>query len=258
MRARSWLFVPANRPERFDKAAASGADQVILDLEDAVEPTAKDQARDHALSWLRAGGRAWVRTNGVDTPWWDADLAALRAAGPGLRGLVVPKATAASTVDLPWIALVETARGLRDVHEVAAHPALVGLAFGALDYALDLGVTDDGAVDHARHTLVVAGRAAGITALIDGVTPETTDAEVVRRDAVRSRGLGFDGKLCIHPAQIAPVRQGFAPTDGEVAWATRVVAGAAAGSPVFTVDGRMVDQPVLLRARRILALEGRP
>ncbi|WKU03554.1 CoA ester lyase [Micromonospora sp. HUAS LYJ1] len=269
-RARSWLFVPGSRAERFAKATASGADQVILDLEDAVDAGVKDRARDDVVEWLRRGGHAWVRTNGVATRWWDCDVAALKDAGPGLLGLVLPKAdTRAVAVaadrthgSLPLVALVETAGGLRDASGIAAHPAVAALAFGALDYALDVGVTDDTALDFARHTLVLATRAGGAALLIDGVSAAVTDTDAVTRDAARARALGFGGKLCIHPAQIAAVHHGFAPTADEVAWATRVVASADALPPeragAFRVDGRMVDRPVLLRARRLLAQTERP
>lgn len=263
-RARSWLFVPGNRPERFDKAAASGADQVILDLEDAVDDEAKETARSEVVRWLRSGGRAWVRTNAVDTDWWAGDVAVLGGCESGLLGLVIPKADAAALKaaagragpSVRLVALIETARGLYEASEVAIQPQVVAMAFGSVDYALDLRITDEAALDHARNMLVVLARAVGGTSLIDGVSLEVADREAVRQDAVRARALGFSGKLCIHPAQVEAVHDGLAPTAAELAWASRVVASAeeleAEHAGAFRVDGRMVDRPVLLRARRLL------
>lgn len=257
--ARTWLFVPGNRPDRFVKAATSGADQVILDLEDAVDGSAKETARNEVSGWLRAGGRAWVRVNAIDTAQWPDDLAALD--GSGALGVVVPKAEVnaieetAGRTPLGLLALVETARGLREVYDIAAHPQVEAVAFGSVDYALDLGATAPAALDHARHALVVAARAAGLPTIIEGVSPEISDPEAVRRDTVHARALGFTGKLCIHPAQVTPVHDGLSPTEDEREWAKRVLAAAAALPPehagAFRVGGHMVDRPVLLRAQRI-------
>jgi len=267
-RTRSWLFVPGSRPERFDKAATSGADHVILDLEDAVDSGSKEVAREHVVGWLKSGGRAWVRVNAVDTDWWNDDVAALSRCGPELLGLVIPKADAVAIEDaagragrsVALVALVETARGLLDTVAVAGHSRVVAMAFGSVDYALDVAASDPGALNHARNTLVAGARAAGLTELVDGVSLDVADLEAVRRDAVQSRALGFSGKLCIHPAQVPAVHDGLAPTNDEVAWASRVLAAAAdlpnehAGA--FRVDGRMVDRPVLLRAQRLVREAG--
>jgi citrate lyase subunit beta/citryl-CoA lyase len=261
--AASWLFVPGSRPDRLAKAAGAGAHEVIIDLEDAVAPAAKESASEQAARWLTAGGTAWVRIHAVGTRSHDDDLAVL-ARCPGLRGVVVPKAEAPAALSriaqrLPdgtgIVALVETAVGVRDAAAIAACPGVSRLAFGSIDFALDIDAEEtDEALLFARSALVVAARTANLPAPIDGVTVETTDAAVVRRDAARARSLGFGGKLCIHPAQVAPVNAAFAPDPAAFDWARTVLASSPQDAQsVFTVDGQMIDKPLLERARRIVA-----
>lgn len=251
------LFVPANRPERFEKAAAAGPDAVILDLEDAVSSDAKDAAR----AALRADFTSLpvlVRTNAAGTPWHAADLAAVARLRPA--ALLLPKAETVETLDavatalgpqVPVIALVETALGLANARALAAHRAVKRLAFGSVDYCADLGCAHvREALLAARCELVLASRLAGIAAPIDGVTTRIDDAQEAEDDARYARALGFGGKLAIHPRQIAPIRAGFHPSDAEVAWAERVLAS---GEGATAVDGAMVDEPVRIRARAILA-----
>lgn len=248
------LFVPANRPERFAKAAASGADAIILDLEDAVARDAKDAARA-ALSASFTSLPVLVRINAVGTPWFSQDIAAI-AALPAVAGVMLPKAeatsiaTLAGQTDRAVVALIESARGLADARIVAAHPAVTRLAFGSIDYAADIGSA------HTRETLlfarceiVLASRLAGLVAPLDGVTTVIDDAGVTEAEARYARDLGFGGKLCIHPKQIAPTLAGFAPTEAEIAWARKVIAS---GDGAANVDGAMIDEPVRIRARRIL------
>ncbi len=251
--ALTWLFVPGDRPERFGKAAAAGADEVVLDLEDAVAAPDKDAARSHVARWLRTGGRGWVR---IDS---DADLAAI-ADAPGLAGVMVPKAedparlgaiAARLPADAGLVALVETALGLHRVDELVR--VADRIAFGAIDFALDIDAHEaDDTLLYARSRLVLASRVAGLPAPVDGVSAETRDPAAVLAAARRSRGLGFGGKLCIHPSQLAPVAEAFAPTAEEIDWARRVLA-AAAGAGAVSVDGMMIDRPVLARAGRIAA-----
>lgn len=257
--ARSLLFVPGDRSDRFAKAASSGADLVVCDLEDAVAPGNKDAAREEVVRWLREGGTAAVRVNALDTPWYADDCAAL-AGLAGLAAVMVPKAEdsqalgelAAGRGGAPIIALVETALGLHHAHGLAAVPGVARLAFGAVDFALDTGCADDDvALLHARSSLVVASRAAGVAQPVDGVTLALDDPEAVRVDAVRARRLGFAGKLCVHPRQVAAVNAAFSPSPEEVDHARRVVAAAGNGA-ASRVDGQLVDVPVLERSRRVL------
>ncbi|GLI23649.1 HpcH/HpaI aldolase/citrate lyase family protein [Xanthobacter flavus] len=248
------LFVPANRPERFEKAAHAGADAVILDLEDAVAPDAKEAAR----AALRAGFASvpvLVRVNGLGTPWHTADLAAL--AGHGFSGVMVPKAEASEAFTalceaspVPVVALVESARGLADARRIAGTSNVARIAFGSVDFCADLGCAHiREALQAARCELVLASRLAGLVAPVDGVTTAIDDRDAVTGDARYARDLGFGGKLAIHPRQIAAIRDGFAPDDAEVAWARKVLAS---GDGAAAVDGAMVDEPVRLRARAIL------
>jgi citrate lyase subunit beta/citryl-CoA lyase len=259
--ARSWLFVPGDRADRFGKAAASGADIVVLDLEDAVAPEVKATARDQVARWLADGGTGCVRINAAGTPFHETDVAALVGA-PGLRAVLVPKAedprvltalSAALGPDTAVVALVESALGQHRVHELAAAPGVARLAFGSIDLALDLGA-DDAALPLllARSSLVLASRVAGLPAPVDGVTQDLDDPAVVARDTAAAVGLGFGGKLCVHPRQVTAVNAGFRPSEAAVHHARQVLAAAAAGGSA-RVGGQMVDRPVVERARQLLA-----
>lgn len=258
--AQSWLFVPGDRPERFAKAVASGADIVIGDLEDAVAPEAKSAARAHLAQWLSSGGRAVVRVNAATTTWFDDDLAALVGA-PGLLAVLLPKAESAEMVSeaagragVPVVALVESALGV--LHAAGIATAATRLAFGSLDFALDIAADhdDDGALLLARSTLVLASRAAGLSAPIDGVTTVLDDPARVARDAARGRQLGFGAKLCIHPSQIVPVQAAFRPSVEQIGWAQEIIAayGDGAVGAVRSTRGELIDVPVLRRAQAIL------
>jgi crotonobetainyl-CoA:carnitine CoA-transferase CaiB-like acyl-CoA transferase/citrate lyase beta subunit len=261
--ARSWLFVPGDRPDRFAKAARSGADEVICDLEDSVPEAGKDQARRHVAQWLAQGGSAWVRVNACSTPHYERDIAAL-AGLAGLRGIVVPKAEAPAALAalgrrLPpgagIVALVETAAGLLRAPAIARCPAVTRLAFGSIDFAADIDAAhDDEALLTARAALVIASRAAGKPAPVDGVTAVLDRPEAVAQDAARARRLGFGGKLCIHPAQVPAVTRAFCPSEAETAWAREITDAAAKlnGAGAGRSDGQMIDKPVIDRARRIL------
>ncbi|MFJ2991324.1 HpcH/HpaI aldolase/citrate lyase family protein [Pandoraea sp. NPDC087047] len=265
---RSWLFVPGNRPERFDKARASGADAVILDLEDAVPPADKYAAREHVVRWLKAlrpdaSVPVYVRINAASTEWFDADVAALAEWAP-LSGLIVPKTEDAATLhraaqsatpSLRLVPLIETAQAFAALEEIAAAPRVERLMFGTIDFQLDIGIEGDGdELLYFRSQLTLASRIAGIAAPVDGVTTTLDDAALIEASARRSRALGFRGKLCIHPRQIAPVHAAFAWRDDEMAWAARVVAAAnASGGAAVALDGKMIDAPVIAKANEILA-----
>lgn len=259
----TWLFVPGNVPARFDKASRSGADAVVLDLEDAVRPTEKGEARANVLAWLMSGGSAWVRVNASDTIWHEDDLRAIRGAS-GLLGIMLPKAedpadiVAASEVlegGTEIVALIESAVGIHRAHEIAGIDQVCRLAFGSLDFALDVRADHvDDAFILARCTLVLASKVAGLPAPIDGVTAEVGNDSVVTTAARHAKSLGLGAKLCIHPSQLVPVSRAFAFSAEEIAWATAVL-DTAEGSPgaVTGSDGSMIDKPVIDRARTILA-----
>ena len=270
--ARSFLFVPANRPERYAKALACGADAVIVDLEDAVAPADKLLARQ-ALLQTKASldaaqrGRLLVRINAAGTPWHADDLAALRAlCALGVAGVMLSKAespavlagvAAASGPACALVPLIESVAGLDALDALAACPQVLRLAFGHLDFQADAGLAcglDEAELVPVRLARVLASRRAGLAAPVDGISPGTQDTAQLGLDAARSRRGGFGGKLCIHPAQAAPVNAAFAPSAPELDWARRVQAAfAAAGGGVFSLDGRMVDAPELRLALHTLA-----
>ena len=252
---RAPLFVPANRPERFAKAAQSDADAVILDLEDAVAVDAKDAARS-ALAVDFTELPIIVRINSHGTPWHDEDVRAV-AALP-IAGIMLPKSEDAATVAAVAnavghgvVALIESARGMANARQIAATEGVVRLAFGSVDYCADLACAHLREVLlPARSELVLASRLAGIAAPIDGVTVQLDDLAISHDDAAHARALGMTGKLCIHPKQIETIKRAFAPSEAEIQWAQRVLAS---GDGAVSVDGAMVDEPVRIRARAMLA-----
>ena len=259
--ARTLLFVPGNQPERFAKAAATVADLVIVDLEDAVPNESKATARDAVAQWLSADGRAAVRVNNTRGVHYQQDVTAL-AGLPGLAAVVVPMADDPAALailhkrlgpDVEIVALIETALGVVRVIELASTPGVSRLAFGHLDFAADIDSSiEDEAMLMARSALVVASRAARLPGPVDGVTTALDDPSVSGADAARARSLGFAGKFCIHPKQVDVVNAAFSPSGAEIAWAHRVIGASVAGGAV-RVDGHMVDAPIILKAQSILA-----
>lgn len=256
---RSYLFVPGDRPERFAKAMSAGADAVILDLEDAVAIAGKKAAREAVAAALDPARPAWVRVNARETAWFEEDLRAI--ARPGLAGVMLPKAErpedalrVEAVTGAKVLALIESAVGLWNALEVGRCPAVARIAFGSIDYQVDLNLDgEDEPLLHARAQLALASRVAGLPPPVDGVSVAIDDAGAIEADALRGRRLGFGGKLCIHPKQVEVVNRCFSPTPAELDWARRVVAAIdASGGAAVAVDGKMVDKPVLMKAQRIL------
>ncbi|OZI52519.1 HpcH/HpaI aldolase/citrate lyase family protein [Bordetella genomosp. 4] len=252
-RLRSLLFVPGDRPERFDKAAAAGADAIILDLEDAVLPEAKVRARSLAVPWLASSAcPALIRVNGADTSWFDDDVCALQEAG--CHAVMLPKAEDPSALNqlrqrlgdnVRLFPLIETAAGVENAAALARVPGVVRLVFGSVDFARDTGIQDENGWLPIRVALVLASRRAGLAAPVDGATLHWDDPGALQATAATARRLGFGGQLCIHPKQVAPVNRGFLPSDDELAWAKRVTdAVALGGHGAVTVDGKLVDKPL--------------
>ncbi len=261
MSEKTFLFVPGNRPERFDKACAAGADAVILDLEDAVAPPGKEAARDAVRRWLEEGGRAWLRVNGTDTPWHEGDLALLGLSG--VLGVLLPKSERSDELQAlarlvragtPLVPLVETALGLWNARELASVIGVQRLAFGSVDFQVDLSIQGDGEeLLFARSQLVLASRVAGVLPPVDGVTVAIDDDDLLQADVARARRLGFGGKLCIHPRQVPAIQAGFRPPAADLEWARRVIQAAdAARQDAVRLDGKLVDKPVIDRARALL------
>jgi citrate lyase subunit beta/citryl-CoA lyase len=264
---RSYLFVPGDRPERFDKALATGAHVVILDLEDAVTPERKVQAREAIAQWLaQASARVLVRVNPEGTPWHDDDCALLAECAQ-LAGVMVPKAEDPTSITRlarhlgdgqELIPLIESVAGHFEAAALARIPRVGRLAFGSFDFMADSGIQSDGEeLDAVRTNLVLVSRHANLRPPIDGVSLAIDDAAQLEADVRRSRRFGMGAKLCIHPKQVAIVHAGFAPKPEEVAWARRVTEALASGPlGAIAVDGKLVDRPIALRAEAILAEAG--
>lgn len=256
------LFVPATKPERFEKAAASGADAVILDLEDAVAPADKVGARG-ALRTDFTALPVIIRVNAPGTVWHEDDLAAV--ARLDVAAVMVPKLEHVGQLDRlrsgpagrhAVVALIESAVGMANVRLLASRLTHGRLAFGSVDYAADLDCAHERpALAHARSELVLASRLMDLAPPLDGVTLSIRDVDAVADDARHGRSLGFGGKLCIHPSQVGPVQSAYVPSEEEVDWACRVLASGDGG--VAVADGAMVDEPVRRRARQILTRAGR-
>ena len=264
---RSLLFVPGDRPDRFGKAVAAGPDGVIIDLEDAVLPAAKAQARTETLAWLGAwrGRGLGLRINSPRTAVGCADLAALASSGATARAdfIIVPKADTAVDLEIvaeaigrkiPLIAIMESGRALSNVHEIARQAA-GGVLFGGVDYSASLGanVADWDAMLTARGLIAAACGAAGVPAY-DVPFLDTSDTDGLAATTRKAMAMGFSGRACIHPGQVAAVNAAFTPTEAEVSEARAILAAMeAAGGGVALHKGKMIDRPVVLAAERILA-----
>jgi citrate lyase subunit beta/citryl-CoA lyase len=256
------LYVPGDRPDRFDKAALSGADVVIVDLEDAVVPAHKAMARMAVRDWAATSPvPVDVRINAVGSVWFEDDIAALPT-GSGVR---VPKVESAdqvhkvaARVDVPVHCLIETALGVEHAYEIAtAHPRVASIGLGEADLASDLGVMDDAGLAFARSRIVVAARAAGLRPPMMSVYPNISDLDGLASSCRVGRGLGFVGRAAIHPRQLPVIVEAFRPTAAEIADAEATLAAVAAGARtgdgvVVLPDGRMLDAAMIGSAQRVL------
>ncbi len=254
--ARSWLLVAATKPETFDAAEASRADQIILDIEDAVDPRRKDDARADVVAWLSNGGTGWVRINDRTSDFWSGDVDALVGL-PGLRGVMLAKTEAAAHVSetfdrlhgaLPVIALVESALGIEEAASIARARGAYRLAFGSGDYRRDTGTSsDDLAMAYPRSRLVVASRVGNLPGPIDGPTVGTSHP-VLREQGAMAVALGMTGKLCLDIDQLPIINEVISPTRSDVAWARDFLSDFESRGGVVR-DGS--DLPRLGRAQKI-------
>jgi citrate lyase subunit beta/citryl-CoA lyase len=268
----AFLFVPGTRPERFTKALDSGADSVIIDLEDAVAAEDKQTARNAIrTAWptfnTEQKKRLIIRSNSPGSQFYAADL--ILAQELDLPCLLIPKSESLDQINgaaqiLPntaIIPMIETAIGLDRINDIATAEQVLRLALGNLDLQADLGMVCDSQeseLQTARFQIVLASRLAQIAPPIDGVTPSTDDIERITNDAERAKRIGFGGKLCIHPKQVPLVKAAFLPSAEEISWAFRVIeADKASKGGAVKLDGRMIDHPVVLLAQRTLASAGK-
>jgi citrate lyase subunit beta / citryl-CoA lyase len=276
---RSFLFAPGNHARRVEKALSLEADAVILDLEDAVAIAEKRATRALAAGVFGRPrtGLLYVRVNAVDTEFCYGDLVAV--VQRGLDGIILPKvesAAGAATIDwllaqlererglpvgdIDLVPIIETARGVQQIEAIlAAGTRVRRVAFGAGDFTLDVNMTwsrGESELAHARSVIVTASRASGIDAPLDTVWVDLSDKEGLEASARSALGYGFQGKMCIHPEQIAIVNRVFTPSDAEVAFAERVAAAfvkaEAEGSAAIQMDGKFIDYPIVYRAQRVL------
>lgn len=254
--ARSFLFVPGLRPERISKALESGAHAVIVDLEDAVGVEEKPAAREHVARWLANNPTRHIllRINAPSTPWHADDLVLTSA--PNVAAVVVPKAEHESSLPAlggkPLLPIIESALGFARLESIATHRDVSRLIFGTYDFRADLGLgTAPEALLYFSSRLVIASRVAGLPGPVDGVTTDVVNGIGWVAEARRARSLGFGGKLCIHPRQVAAINEGFAPSEDEIRWARRIL-DAVGDKATAVVDGEFVDLPIILRARALL------
>ena len=268
----NFLFVPGTRPERFAKALDSGANGVILDLEDAVAQEDKEFARNAIrTAWPTFSAdqkkRLVIRTNSPGSQFYSADL--ILAQELQVACLLIPKSESVDQINgaalvlenTAIIPMIETAVGLDRLREIANANQVLRLALGNLDLQADLGMVCDPQeteLQTARYQIVLASRLAHIAPPIDGVTPSTDDLERITDDAERAKRMGFGGKLCIHPKQVPIVQAAFMPTEEEIHWAKRVIeADQASKGGAVKLDGKMIDRPVVILAKRTLAIAGK-
>ena len=278
---RSLLFAPGNHARRVEKSLTLDADVVVLDLEDAVAVAEKAATREKVVAAFQTPRQAlgYVRINAFDTPFCFEDLQAVVARG--IDGIVLPKVESpAQLVAVDWtiaalerarglaqgsidlMPIIETGRGIAALRGIARSGTRVQrLSFGAGDYTLDVGMRwtrEERELDHARASIVVESRAAGLEPPIDTVFIHLGEVDALRRSTELARDLGFQGKLCIHPEQLGPVNEVFTPSDDDVASSERYIAAfeeaEARGSASIQVDGYFIDYPIVEKARRTLRI----
>ena len=261
----TYLFVPGNRPERFDKALATEAGAIILDLEDAVIPAEKAAARAAIAKWFSthtgSPDRIAVRVNDTASEWFADDLALICESG--IRQVMLPKTESREQIEavmgngpdgVSVLPLVETARGIRNVDEIAETDGVLRVAFGTLDYAVDLDLSgDEAGLAYPSARIAIASRCANLPSPVAGVTPSIKDSERITADFAFARSFGFGAKMCIHPTQVELIHAACRPSADDQAWARRVLEAAESSEGAVQLDGKMIDRPVVLKAQAILA-----
>lgn len=258
---RSYLFVPANRVDRFEKALNTQADVIIVDLEDAVPVDLKVSARQALKNWLIANPQQqiMIRTNSRKTEWFEADIKLAKLSN--VRAIVLPKTESPEDIlailtvqNIEVFALIETPLGFANIRQIAQTAYLRALMFGSIDFQLEMNMHGGYAeLLSFRNEFVLASKLAGIESPVDGVTVDFQDEALIELETQQAKNLGFTGKLCIHPNQVNIVNKVFSPTQAEIDWAIRVIKVVKeAQGQALSLDGKMIDLPVILRAEKIL------
>lgn len=259
--ARSYLFVPANRVERFEKALNTDADAVIIDLEDAVPFELKQSSRDSLVSWLQnhPEHQVMIRVNSSQTEWFLADIELAKF--PNVSAIVLPKTESSAEIEkvlqireVGIFPLIETPVGFANVRQIACTKQVIALIFGTIDFQLEMNM-NGGYLEllSFRNEIVLASQLAKIQSPIDGVTVDFKDEELIRLETQQAKNLGFSGKLCIHPNQVNLVNQTFNPSSQEIIWANQIMqAVEEAKGQAISLNGKMIDLPVILQAQKII------
>jgi len=262
----TWLYVPADRPDRVEKALASGAHAVIVDLEDAVAPAAKEEARDglRALFAAAPAVRVHIRVNALGTQWGEDDLRVV--AHLPVHGVALPKTESAADAEAAAVllggglrlhCLIETALGVERAFEIASSPSVGGISLGEADLRSQTAAGEAG-LDWARSRVVNAAVAAGLERPPQSVYANVTDLEGLARSCANGRELGFLGRTAIHPRQLPVIEQAYLPTEQEAARAREIVTAAASRDEgAFALDGDFVDAPIIASAQQVVALAAR-
>lgn len=268
----TWLYVPGDQPERFSKAIGSGADAVIVDLEDAVAPTRKDLARESARHLLESPTAVPVllRVNGSATPWAGADLE-MAARAPHLAGLRIPKVESRAQVEACRNALgpdrttelhvlIESAAGVEAAYDIASAPGVTGISLGEADLKSDLRLIDESGLAYARGRIVMAARAAGLPPPTMSVYTWLDDDEGLAASCAAGRKLGFLGRAAIHPRQLPIIERAFMPSAAELNAANELLQ--AARDPdnfatTVTTGGRFIDRAMLDAAKAVVDIASR-
>lgn len=262
---RSALFVPGDRPERFSKALASGADKVIVDFEDAVDESQKEEARENLKVFLTDNPNAEVvvRINSAAHPEHEADLA-FCASLPQVEAVLLPKAESREQVDRvgqtgkPVWALIESAAGLERLTDIAQGVNVERLTYGALDLGVDLCLIATSAAaqrmyDQVRFAMVLASTRYKLAAPLETVFPDISNTPELKTFARNALEMGMEGMLCIHPSQVSTANDAFSPSLEEIEWASKVISAAKDSPGAFRLEGKMVDAPVIAYAKKVLS-----
>lgn len=259
--ARSYLFVPANRVERFEKALNTDADAVIIDLEDAVPLELKQSSRDALAAWLQNHPeyQVMIRVNSSQTEWFLADIELAKF--PNVSAIVLPKTESGTEIEavlkireIGIFPLIETPLGFANVRQIACTKQVIALMFGTIDFQLEMNM-NGGYLEllSFRNEIVLASQLAKIQAPVDGVTVDFKNEDVIQLETQQAKNLGFAGKLCIHPNQVNLVNQTFNPSSQEITWAKQIMqAIKETKGQTVSLNGKMIDLPVILQAQKII------